>query len=159
MSICKVCLQSDMLCGACARKVESGAIKKIDVDLSRAVYKLSKESGHDIEFLHAIEGRDRLFVIVESKYAGRFIGPGGRTIKKLSEMIGKQIKLLEKAEGSDKEVIEKMLCVPVVGINKIYTQDGEALKVRIDGKYRRNTETVVPLLGKILNKKISVVFE
>jgi transcription antitermination factor NusA-like protein len=159
MSICKVCLQSDMLCNACAKKVDSGEIKKIGVDLARALFKISKESGHDIEFLEAIEGKDRLFVIVESKYAGRFIGPGGRTIKKLSEIVGKQIKLLEKAEGSDKQVIEKILCVPVVGINKIYTTGGEALKVRIDAKYRRNTETVVPLLGKIMNKKISVIFE
>jgi transcription antitermination factor NusA-like protein len=158
MKICKVCLQSDMLCGACAKKLEDGLIRKVDIDLSRAVHKIGKDSGYDIDFLDTIDGGTRLFVIVESRYAGRFIGPGGRTIKKISELVGKQIKLVEKATGTDKHIIEKMIDAPVIGINRIY--DGkESYKVRVEQRYRRNVEPVADVIGKLLNKKVSFIFE
>jgi len=100
MKLCKICINSDMFCSACAKGVESGVIKKVDVELSRALYKVSKESGYDIDFLETAESNGKLFVVVPSAYAARFIGPGGRTIKKLAEAVGKPIKMLEKAEGS-----------------------------------------------------------
>jgi transcription antitermination factor NusA-like protein len=159
MKICAICRQSDMLCGACTKRVEEGLIKKSDVALSRAIYKIGKESGYDIDFVESVEAGGRLFVIVESQYAGRFIGPGGRTIKKISEMVGKQIKLLEKAEGSDRHVIERMIGAPIMGINKVVSTGGEAMKVRVEGRYRKMVEPVSGVVGRVLNKKISFVYE
>ena len=159
MKLCKVCLTSDMLCSVCSRHVDSGAIKKIDVDLSRALYKISKESGFEIDFVDTVESNGRIFVIVESKYAARFIGPGGRTIKKLVEAVGRPIKMLERAEGSDKHIIEKLIAAQIIGINKVYTQSGEAMKVRIDRRYMKNVQPLADVAGKVLGRKISFVFE
>ena len=135
MKICKVCLQSNMLCSACNKKLDSDEIKEIDVKLSRELHRINKERDTNLDFLSTVEDGSKLFVVVDSKHAARFIGPGGRNIKKLSQDLGKQIKLLEKTEGSDKHVIEKLIGAPIVGINKVYPE--ESLKVRVERRYSR----------------------
>ena len=147
-----------MLCSACNRKLESGEIKRIEVDLSRAMHNFGREKGFDMDFLSALEKNGKVFVVVESRHASKVIGPGGRNIKKISEMIGRQMKLLEKAEGTEKHVIEKMIGAPVIGINKIYS-GGESYKVRVEKKYMRSVQPVMDIVGKVLNKKMSFVFE
>ena len=159
MKICKVCLTSNMLCNACAKNVESGSIKQVDVSLSRALYIIEKESGYDIDFVETVESNGKLFVVVPSAHAARFIGPGGRTIKKLADAVGRPIKMLEKAEGSDKHVIAKLIAAPIIGINKIYSTSGEAMKVRVERRYMKNVQPLEDVAGKVLRKKISFVFE
>lgn len=158
MKICKVCLQSNILCSACSKKLDSGEIKEIDVKLSRELHNINKERDTDVDFLSAAEGGGKLFVVVESKHAARFIGPGGKNIKKLSERLGKQLKLLEKTEGSDKHVIEKLIGAPIIGINKIYTGI-ESYKVRVEKRYMKNVQPMAGIVGKIIGKNVSFVFE
>ncbi|MEK6888207.1 MAG: KH domain-containing protein [Candidatus Aenigmatarchaeota archaeon] len=157
MKICKVCLQSNMLCSACSKKLDNGEIKEIDVKLSRELHRINKERDTNLDFLSTVEDGSKLFVVVDSKHAARFIGPGGRNIKKLSQDLGKQIKLLEKTEGSDKHVIEKLIGAPIVGINKVYPE--ESLKVRVERRYRKNVQPLAAVVGKVINKKVSFVFE
>ncbi len=158
MKICKVCLESDMLCSACNRKLENGNIKKVEVDLSRVLYKFGKEKGFVIDFVSALENDGKVFVVVESEHAAKFIGPGGRNIKKFSTMLGRQIKLLEKAEGNERHVIERMIGVPVLGINKIYS-GAESYKIRVEKRYTRAVQPLSNVVGKVLNKKVSFIFE
>lgn len=158
MKICKVCLSSDILCSGCSRKLEEGKITKTDVKMSRAVQKLSEETGIDVDFIQSYEHEGRIFVIVESRHAAGFIGPGGRNIKKLSEILGKPVKLLEKAEGSERHVIEKLIGAPVLGINKVYS-NGESFKIRVERRYMRNVQPLTGMIAKILGKKISFIFE
>ena len=174
MKICRVCLQSDILCGACGKKLERGEISGIDVELSRALHSVNKEKGTCVDFLQSFEDSGRIFVVAESRHVAKFIGPGGRTIKKISNNLGRQIKLLEKAEGSDKHVIEKMIGAPVLGINKTYSKEQSSLrtqrqtsllypqesyKVRVEERYKRMVQPLSGVIGKILNKKITFVFE
>lgn len=154
VKICRVCLSSDILCAGCARKLENGSISKIDVELSRALHKI--DSG--LDFVQSLQEEGKVFVIVDSKHAARFIGPGGRNIKKLSEALGKQVKLLEKSEGSEKHVIEKLIGAPVLGINRVYA-GGESFKVRVEKRFARNVRPLSEVVGRILNKKISFIFE
>ena len=158
MKICKVCLESDMLCSACNRKLETGEIRKVEVDLSRAMHNFGKEKGFVVDFISALEKNGKVFVVVESKHVSKIIGPGGRNIKKISETLGKQLKLLEKAEGAEKHVIEKMIGAPVIGINKVYS-GGESYKVRVEKKYMRSVQPLADIVGKVLNRKMSFVFE
>ncbi len=156
MKICRVCLSSDILCSGCSRKLEEGKISRDDVELSRALHKTTG----DIDFVQSFEENGRLFVVFESKDAAKFIGPGGRNIKKLSAELGKQIKLLEKTDGNEKHVIERLIGAPVLGINKTYSKEPqESYKVRVERRYLRNVQPLSNVVGRILNKKISFVFE
>ncbi|MFA4819355.1 MAG: KH domain-containing protein [Candidatus Aenigmatarchaeota archaeon] len=158
MKICKVCLQSNILCLACNRKLEQGEIKEIEVKLSRELHKINMERDMSLDFVSIVENDNKLFVVVDSKHAARFIGPGGKNIKKLSHDLGKQVKLLEKAEGSDKHVIEKLIGAPIIGINKIYSGI-ESYKVRVEKRYMKNVQPLADVVGKIIGKKVSFVFE
>ncbi|MBI4174630.1 MAG: hypothetical protein HY517_03220 [Candidatus Aenigmarchaeota archaeon] len=153
MKICSVCLSSDILCSGCSRKLESGQISRADVGLSRALHKIG-----GIDFVQAFEENGRLFVVVDSIHAKKFIGPGGKNIRKVSELLGMQVKLMEKASGSEKHIIEKLIGAPVLGINKVYS-GGEFFKVRVERRFARNVLPLKDVIGKILNKKVSFVFE
>jgi len=167
MKICKVCLSSDILCAGCSRRLEDGKITKTDIDISRAIHKISREKDFNVDFLQGEEDNGKVFVIVESRHAAKFIGPGGRNIKKLSEMLRKPVKMLEKSEGSEKHMIEKLIGAPVLGINKVYAsqkahkENGsrESFKVRVEKRYARTTQPLAGVVGKILGRKISFVFE
>ncbi len=158
MKVCKVCQQSDMLCSACSKNVQEGKIKQIDVELCKALNAINKEKNYDLDFLETVDDNGKLYVIVESGLAGKFIGPGGRTIRKISETIGKQIKLLEKTTGNDKTVIEKLIGTPIIGVNKVYF-GAESYKVRVSRKYIKNVQPLTSVVEKILDKKVNFVFE
>ena len=163
MKICKVCLSSDLLCSGCSRKLDEGMITKTDIALSRALHEINQKS----DFIEAFEENGRLFLIVDTKHTKEFIGPGGKNIRKLSEALGKPIKLMEKATGTEKHIIEKLSGAPVLGINKVYSNQkaskentsGESFKVRVERRYVRNVQPLAGVVGKILNKKVSFVFE
>ena len=154
MKICKVCLSSDLLCSGCSRKLDEGMITKTDIALSRTLHEINQKS----DFIEAFEENGRIFVIVDTKHTREFIGPGGKNIRKLSETLGKPVKLLERATGTEKHIIEKLIGAPVLGINKIYS-NGESFKVRLEKRYARNVQSLAGVVGKILNKKVSFVFE
>src|SRR3989338_11543968 len=157
MKICSVCLQSDILCSGCSRKLDDGKITRTDIELSRAIHKISKEKKFDVDFIQSEEDSGKVFVVVESNHASRFIGPGGRNIKKLSQLLGKQVKLLEKAEGSEKHVIEKMIGAPILGVNKVYAQ--EIYSVRVEKRYARTVQPLADVISKILDRNVRFVFE
>lgn len=158
MKICKVCLQSDILCNSCSKKLEDGKISRADIELDRAIHKINKEKDFDVEFLCAFEEGSKLYVVVDSKNTPKFIGPGGKNVKKVSELIGKQIKVMEKANGSERHVIERLLGVPVLGINRVYS-GSESLKVRIEKRYMRAAQPLANVVNKVLGKRVSFVFE
>ena len=153
MKICSVCLSSDILCSGCLRRLEKGEISRTDVELSRALHKIG-----GIDFLQTFEEDGRLFVVVESAHAKKFIGPGGKNIRKISELLGRQVKLMEKASGSEKHIIEKLIGEPVHGVNKVYA-GGEFFKIRVERRFARNVMPLKDVIGKVLNKKVSFVFE
>src|SRR3989344_6309223 len=51
MKICKVCLSSDILCAGCSRRLEDGKITKTDIDISRAIHKISREKDFNVYFV------------------------------------------------------------------------------------------------------------
>ncbi len=158
MKICKVCIQSDMLCSACSKKLEEGKIKQVEVDFFRAMRKLSKDKAFDIEIIDVLESGNRIFVVAESMYAKRIIGPGGKNVKKLSEDLGKPIKVLEKTNGTTKEIIEKLIGVPVLSVSTVYSPS-ESYKIRIDARYKKNTEPLSNIVGEVVGKKVTFAYQ
>lgn len=158
MKICKICQQSDILCAACAKAVEEGKIKETDVKLHRALNAINREKGYNLDFVESVDDGQKLYVVVENEHAAKFIGPGGKTINKIAELVGRPIKLLEKASGSDKVVIEKLIGTPVIGVSKVYF-GSESFKVRVERKYMKSVRPLSGVVGKILDKKVNFVFE
>lgn len=149
--ICSVCRQSDLLCGACNRLLAEGRITKTDVDVARALTKLEIRS----EFYRTVIHGNRIIIIAGAD-AGRIIGKGGKNAKQLGKLLGKEIDVIE--HGDEKRMIEKMLRVPTIGINKVYGQQ-EKYRVRIERRFRTKAKADPALMSKVLSRPVEIVFE
>lgn len=157
--ICKICLQSDFLCSGCNSKLESGIITKTDVDVSRALFKLSKElKNFNVDFIRAIETENKIIIIVDKKNIGSLIGKSGKNVTKLEKLLNKKIRIIEDTKD-EKKMIENIIGVSILAINKIYAAD-EIFKIRIEKRFARHVDkNISEIIEKILNKKIKIVFE
>ena len=149
--ICSICRKSDLLCGACSSLLAEGRVTQAEVDVSRAVERLVPGAA----FLRAVSDGRRL-VIVAGADAGKIIGKGGKNAKELGRLLGKEIDVIE--QGDEKRMVEKMLRVPTLGINKVYGQQ-EKYRVRIEKRYRGRVRADTALIGKVLSKPVEIVFE
>ena len=152
MKICSICVKNDILCSACSRKVERGEISMDSVAISRALGRLQDSA----DFIDSFEAAGRVYIIVDAQQMGSVIGKSGKNVRKLCEILGKQVKVLEK-EGS-KEMIEKALNIRVNGVNKVFGPE-EFYRVRID---RKTKARLGPESGKVIESivgKSEIVFE
>lgn len=122
-----------------------------DVDVARAL----KKVGINADFSRCVDTNDSL-VIVAGRDTGRIIGKGGKNMKEIEGLLGKSVDVIE--EGDEKSMIEKLLRVPVVGLNKVYGER-EKYKVRVEKRFRTRVRKPYTVAEKVIGKKISVVFE
>ena len=153
MKICQVCLSSDILCNGCGKKLEKGLMSETDIAISRAIFKL----GLDAEFSKSAGHSNCIIVLADSRNSGLLIGRGGRNAKRLSTMLGKELRVIEQT-GNEKTLIEKIVSAPILGINKIYGRT-ELYKLRIERRFRKRVEGMAPLLAAVLGKEVRMVFE
>jgi transcription antitermination factor NusA-like protein len=153
LKICKICVKNDILCSACGRKLEKGEISHHDVKISRFLDSIYEGAS----FLKSFEAGGKVYVIVNEPDMGKIIGKSGKNVKKLGEMLGKDVKVLQKED--EKRMIEKAFNVPVNGINKVYGQN-EFYRVRIDKKAKRKfKEGFGSAIESIIGSKAEIVFE
>ncbi len=146
--LCSVCVKSDILCSGCSKKLEKGEISKTDIAVSRTLAKI----GVDPDFIRAFED-DRSIIVLVSGDAGKMIGRGGKNTKQLTQILGKEVRIIEKSDN--KQMIEKIARTTVIGINIIY---GSTEKYRIR-MHRTRQRVSTELLAAVLGKNVEVVFE
>ncbi|MBI2232306.1 MAG: KH domain-containing protein [Candidatus Aenigmarchaeota archaeon] len=151
MKLCSVCLNSDILCSGCQRKMENGLISKTDVEVSRA---LEKTVNVKTDFVRATEHKSQLIIVCEKKDAKLIIGRGGKNVREISKLLGKGVRVIE--NSGEKKMLEDILGAPVVGINIVYPD--EIRRIRIDKRFRKLRADPV-LLEKIMGSKYNITFE
>ena len=149
--ICAVCRKSYMLCQACNKLLEEKKISGTDIKVSRALEKISMNA----EFSRTIDCENKI-VIIAGKDSGKIIGRQGKNAMRLSKLLGKEIDVIE--EGDEKKMIEKMLRVPTLGINKVYGSE-EKYKVRVEKRFRPRIKSTTALISKVLSKPVEIIFE
>lgn len=150
--ICRICLNNDILCQACDSKLKAGKISLIEVDISRAINKLSI----DADFAKAVYN-GMVYILAEKKSARMLIGRGGRNSKQLETALKKKIRIIEKSE--EKDVIEGVLGTGIIGINVLYTPK-EIYRIRVQKIFRNRVKNEhVRALNELLEKTYEIVFE
>ena len=119
----------------------------------RAIFKL----GFDAEFSKSVADERYMLILADKRNSGILIGRGGKNAKRLSIMLGKEVRVIEQTDD-ERKFIEKMISAPVLGINKIYGKK-EFYKVRMERRFKQRVEALAPLLTKALNKEVTLVFE
>jgi transcription antitermination factor NusA-like protein len=159
LPICGACLESEKLCEACSERLKNNEIAHSDVELARAMAKVSEQHPQleKAEFLktHAV---DDVFVVeVPKGSAGQIIGRKGALIKELCEYMGKRIKVVEET-NEKRDFVEKVLNPArmkglTVGDNsfKIYVD-------KMDEKRVGNKEPFEKIFSEVMNGKVEIVF-
>lgn len=154
--ICSICLKSDMLCNACNNRLQSGQIKQMDINIAKAIFSFRPDASYD----SYIDAGNFVIILADKDNAKKIIGKAGRNVKKLSEMLKKQVKIVEK--GSHDTMLEELLSVPIIAINKVYNQQtsaGESYRVRIDKNFSRKVRFSKEIASAVLDKKVEFIFE
>ncbi len=131
--LCNVCLNSDILCMACKKKLDEGKITESDIKVSKVINEISKtfKPLKEVEIKKVIEG-EKISVIVCKKGDGaRLVGKDGVMIKKLSKLVEKPLRVVEESEDVREFIQNLVNPIPVIGLNIIYKPEKEVLKVII----------------------------
>ena len=163
--ICEICLKNDILCSGCNAKLEEGKITPVDVEVSRKLVKLEEKipSLKSVELKKVIETRNSYILVVKKGDAPKIIGKRGSVIKKISEVLGKDTRVIEETKNLEELLQNLVKPANIKGINILYTPEGEIYRVRIPATYRRlihlskNDIEVVATLAT--SRKVEVVFE
>ena len=153
--ICSICLNSDMLCMACKRKLDEGNISEADVRLARAVRTLANTFKvlDKITIKKVLEGENIIVMMCGNGDRPKLVGRDGVVISRLSKMMGKNVRVVEEVEDV-KDFIKNIIHpVPLEGINVVYSNEGETLKVLIP----RNRN--LPLPEAAFREIIKMVFD
>jgi transcription antitermination factor NusA-like protein len=151
MKICSVCLKSDILCPGCTKKLEKGMITKTDIEIERYLFKL----GIETDFIRSVDV-GTVFILATKAQASLLIGRAGNNAKRLGSMLGKSVRVIENTDD-EKILIERILGVQVLGINKIYGAR-ETYKIRLEKRTRFRVGDSATV-GKIINRNVQFVFE
>jgi len=160
LPICEICAKTGVLCPACEAKLEAGKITEVDVELSKQLFELSQG---EIGFERAIETKNNVIILAKKEDVGRIIGKGGDNIRKLSQQLGRQVKVV--GTGNIEDTIYDLIApARVAGINTVYKPDGSTgQRVRIDPndkeKLRIDLKDMERLVSSIARNPVEITFE
>ncbi|RLJ03083.1 MAG: hypothetical protein DRP11_01790 [Candidatus Aenigmatarchaeota archaeon] len=161
----RICLENDILCSACQRKVDSGEISEMDVKVSRVLNRLEKrfKSLKDATFIKSYETTKRIIILTGKGDARKVVGKGGSVVKELSKKFQKGIQVFEVKDSLEDYVKELVPPDMIIGVNRVFTKDGSYYKVILRGKDRKRMKVsrgeLEEVLGKLSGEGVKVVFE
>ena len=161
--ICEVCIKSKILCKACKEKLEKKEISKPDIEVSRLIYKISKDAKtlKDVSIKKVIELSNLIVIVCKEGDAAKIVGKTGIIVKKLSKELGKPIKVIEESKNK-KEFLQNLLFpTPILGINILYTPKEEILRIRIPKRKIMPTlrKSINEFAKHLFNKKVEIIEE
>jgi transcription antitermination factor NusA-like protein len=158
--ICTFCAKTSVLCDHCEKNLKEGKISQIDVDLSKYLYE--KHTDLELEYVSSFNARDSVVLFFKGDI-GRIVGKGGRSVLELSKKFGKRVKIINLNEDIKKVISDIIYPVSLLGINSVFTNDGEISKIRLEKKDLMripfDISSLEKILFQLLHKKIRIVFE
>ncbi|MCD6403298.1 MAG: hypothetical protein J7K98_03135 [Candidatus Aenigmarchaeota archaeon] len=160
--LCKVCLESDILCNVCSKRVEEEKITQIEIKRIKKVYEIVKNN-KEFENLEIkrILGINTIYIIVPKGHSKYFFIRNGFLLKKLSSVFKRPVKVVE--ESGDKRFFIQKLIQPatLIGLNVLYTPESKKYIVRIPYRERKfvNEKEVSQILSFLLPGELEIKFE
>lgn len=161
--ICNFCLNSTILCASDQAKLDSGKITQLDVDISRALFKIEKK--HRVlassKMLAAKAVDDIVIVLIDSQV------PIGLTEissinKDVSGIVSKEVRVVERNTAISKMVQELLLPAKVSNVSSVWLPDGSSfIKVKLNGnastgKIKEYVGKLNPIIKDVLGVEIFV---
>ena len=154
--ICEKCLEGKKLCKDCQLLLESKKLSEADIRLARALHSLKQihPAVKNIDVQKVLEAEGVTFIMVPHKQKAKLIGRKGKIADVLSTITNSRIRILvqDPQESLIKSVIYPMA---FLGINKVYSPEGEFFKVRVPQADISRLPISQPSLEKILSNFLS----
>ncbi len=150
LPVCDVCLKSGMLCQGCEKKLRTGEITQLDLDISKILFKVGEGK---IGFKRTIEIGDIVIIVTEKDQVGKLIGKSGKIVREISRTVGKKIRVV--GENSDLRSVARDILAParISGINIVYGTDGDQkYKIRVMGEDSRKLPGRLDVLNDIIKQ-------
>ena len=164
MRICKACLSNSKLCEECKQKLDTGVINQEEIEVSKAINALARSNKllKDVEIKNVIDV-GKVFVVADQANASKLIGPGGATVRALSDKLGKPVRIIAEPKR-DKDFLSHLLGdIPILNVNISYKDSGEYYRVCIDEMHRRRVmlspDNFSKAIRRLTNKEMELVFE
>jgi transcription antitermination factor NusA-like protein len=156
-------MKSNVLCSGCDEKLKRGKISELDVKISRLLYKLKdKYNLENVDFTKAVD-LGRVVLVLTKKDVGILIGKEGKVVAEISQAVGKKVRIAELSGDIKKTIADIVAPAKVLGINKVYKEDGYAYKVRFSKKEIKqlplDINTLEKALKSLLESEVMIVFE
>ena len=163
--ICKVCLKNDILCQACSTLIRQEKIPEDEIKTYRELHKLFKKEDHlqDIKIKRIFGNQNFSLIVTTKDDVSKVIGKNGIVVKKLSKHMNKQIRVVSDTSDIKDVAKEVFFSATILGINVLYTPDGEKIRIRVLMP-NRATLPVEPavfsnIANSIFNNDVELVFE
>ena len=144
--LCKVCQSTGVLCPSCERKLRSGEISKLDIEISIFLNKetRNKKEFNDVHFRKAFYVDDYLVLVFKKGDLRIMLSYGKRIIKNLERKFGKRVYLVED-HPNFREFIESLLYpAPLEAINIIWLPDGtKETRIVLSRKLNKEREELI----------------
>lgn len=143
------------------KKLREGKLNKIDLDVSKAMYKVSKEKNlKNVGFEKAIKIGDVIIIMTKSNI-GLLIGKGGSVAAALSRVLDKKIRIIEFSETPHKIISDLIKPAVLKGINVKYTKDDKVWKVRIDNQQKlpMSEQTLELALKQFFGAQVEILYK
>lgn len=165
--ICTVDLKSGILCPKCEKRVKSGEISKLDLEVARTLLNMEgKYPALQKVFFHkAIESGNTLVILVSKGDVQKILSYGGRILKEIAERTKKKkIRILASNEETRRFLEDLFAPASILTINKIWLPDGSTeTKVVIPKKDEKkipiNIDALKELAKSIRNITLRIEFE
>jgi|GEM_PF-786996 hypothetical protein len=157
--ICNFCLTSTILCSSDQAKLDSGRISQLEIDISRALFKLEK-SHKAIASSKILGARsvDGIIVIFIESQIPISLGEVLSINKDASSVISKDVKIIEKNAQLNKIIQELLLPAKVVGVSNVWLPDGSTfIKVKLNGSPNKNdVKTYIHKLNGVVKEVLGL---
>lgn len=153
--VCQFCLMSGMLCSKCQSKLDSGEITALDLKIGRMLLSIEKDYPilQDVTFYGAVNADNTLALIVGKGDVARMLSYGGKIVKEISRLTGKNIRILEHGVDVRKFLEDLFAPLSVVTINKIWLPDGTVeTRVILDRRSGKISKQRMKALKEIAKK-------
>ena len=148
--VCDICIKSGQLCEQCSKKVADGRITLLDFEVAQILARINERINiSNAEFYKALD-LGRVVLVLTRGEVGLLIGKDGKVVSELSSALGRKVRIAEVRGDVKKSIADIIMPARLLGINSMYHEGREIVKVRIAKSDLAHLPLDLPTLEKAL---------
>lgn len=151
-----------MFCSSCQKKIESGEVSKLELDVTKFLFSLRDKikSLEEAKIIKVLNGH-AIIIITEKGSAAKIVGRQGSVVKLLAKHFSRPIRVVETDDV--KSFINNLVIPASASVSVAYSEGKEYYKIRISKNQKNrlplDPKEVKSIIENIYSKSAEVLFE